>query len=450
MKMSDLDSPSVGKKHSKLLIPIVRTTRSFYPFVGVLLLLMFWGAYAYAFQLRNGLAVTGLNNSVFWGVYIVNFVFFIGVAHVGALVSAILRLMKVPWSKPVTRMAEVVTLAALPVAALMPLIDLGRVDRLHFVFLFGRLQSPIVWDFIAISTYVVGSMLFLYIPLIPDIKVVRESPLMKSRVKKLLYRILSAGWKGSAGQWTRLRKGIFALAVIILPIVFMVHTVVSYIFAMQLVPGWNSSIFGPYFVLGAVMSGVATLIIVMWFARRLYHWEDYLQNVHFKGLAIMLLVMVLGYMYFTMNDYVGVAYLGELAERGLLSTIFLQEYSPWFALQLVLLLAASMILILPRTRTINGTFVAAMMVFVSAWVKRFVIIVPPLLNPRIPRELVIYTPSWAEWAITFGAFASFILILTVFAKLFPIVSIWEVEEGEREAEKERPSVPQPLMGGPRE
>ncbi|MFQ5712041.1 MAG: NrfD/PsrC family molybdoenzyme membrane anchor subunit [Candidatus Geothermarchaeales archaeon] len=429
MERSDVEEPGVGD-HEILLRPLTRSGRAYYFFIGALTAVVLWGVYAWYIQLTHGLIVTGLRDYVFWGVYITNFVFFIGIAHVGALVSGILRVTKAEWGRPIMRMAEVITISSLPFAALMPLIDLGRFDRILNVVFYGRLESPVVWDFIAISTYMVGSSIFLYVPLIPDIAVCRDRLTEVSGWRRRIYKIFALGWVSDEHQWRLIKKATMAMAITIIGVVFIVHTVVSWIFGMTLRVGWNSTIFGPYFVMGAILSGVAVLIIAMWSVRRVYHFEAYLRPVHFKLLGWLLFALDMGYLYFTVNEYLTVSYKLEVAERGLINSLFFGEYLVpfWFAIVVGLIIPA-LIVVVPKTRSIPGILIASMMVFLGLWIKRYVIIVPTLTNPYLPASAY-YMPTWIEWSITAGAFAGFVLLFTLFSKYFPIVSVWEVSEGE--------------------
>src|SRR5690242_15754171 len=222
-----------------------------------------WGLIAFIHQLRIGLAATAMGNYFSWGVYIINFVFFIGISHAGTLVSAILRVTGAEWRRPITRMAEGITVFALMIGAPMIIVDMGRPDRLLNVIIHGRLQSPILWDVCSVTTYLSGSLMYLYLPMIPDLAVLRDHPGNFAPWRRWLYRKLSIGWTGTPDQWRRLERAISVMAVVIIPVAISVHTVVSWIFGMTLRAGWHSTIFGPYFVVGAIFSGIAALITAM-------------------------------------------------------------------------------------------------------------------------------------------------------------------------------------------
>jgi len=401
---------------------------AYWAFIAVLLGIVGFGAYAYATQLQNGLVVTAMRNNVLWGLYITNFVFFIGISHVGALMSAILRLSGAEWRKPITRMAEAITAASLAMGAIMPIVDLGRPDRILNIFAYGRLQSPILWDFISIGTYLTGSLVFLLLPIIPDAAILRDKLTEVSVLRRRLYRALSFGWTGTAYQHMKLEKAIGIMSILIIPIAISVHTVVSWIFAMTLRIGWNSSVFGPYFVAGALLSGVASVILAMAAFRWFYHLEDYLTPKHFRNLAYLMLALIVAYIYFTLNEYVTPAYKWETSEGYLLGSLFTGEFSALFMfVQVAGLIFPGVLVALPRTRTILGYTVASALVVVGMWIKRFLIVVPTLARAQVGEFWATYNPSWVEWSITAAAFAGFVLLYTMFSRVFPIISIWETE-----------------------
>jgi len=410
-----------------LFAPVLRTTRGFWLGAAPLLAMTLWGMYAYTLQLRYGLGVTGLNRPVAWGIYIINFVFFIGISHAGTLISAILRLCKAEWRRPITRAAEAITVLVLFFGLGSIIMDLGRPDRLFYVLQYGRLQSPLLWDVTSITTYLTGSSLYLYLPLIPDLALVRDRA---TGWRRTFYTFLALGWRGTPGQHRRLERGIAVMAVLVIPIAISVHTVVSWVFSMTLQPMWKSTIFGPYFVTGAIFSGIAALIISMAAVRRAYHLENYLKPVHFNSLSILLLVMSLLWFYFTFAEHMTAYYGGELGEAMVLFAKVTGPYAPAFwAMAILNFVIPVAILANRRTRTLTGIVVASASVVVGMWLERYLIVVPTLANPRLPYARGFYAPTWVEVSITAGAVAFFMLLYMIFTKLFPIISIWEVREG---------------------
>jgi Ni/Fe-hydrogenase subunit HybB-like protein len=412
--------------------PIKTHSSSSYALASSLLAIALWGAYAYYVQLTTGLGVTGMRAVVSWAFYIINFVFFIGISHVGALMSAILRLTNAEWRKPITRIAEVVTFSSLMMAVMMPVIDLGRPDRLLNTIVFARLQSPLTWDFMAIGTYMIGSTIFLYLPLIPDIASCRDKLTEASKLRRWVYGKLSLGWNGSSAQWNHLEKAIKMMSIIIIPIAISVHTVVSWDFAMLFRTGWNSTIFGPYFVSGALLSGVATVILVMAFLTKFYHLEGYITKRHFDNLGKLLIALDIIVIYFTINENLvpGYKFFDSSSPEGQwMASLLYGQYATFFWIQLIGgLIIPAFLIGLPRTRTLTGYLIASLLVDIGMWVERFNIIVPTLALPQLSYSWGSYMPTWVELSIVAGTFAGFTLIYLVFSRLFPIVSIWETQE----------------------
>ncbi len=343
------DSPA---RERVLLASMRATGRGYYTLVGGLSAIVVWGLVAYAVQLRYGLGVTGLRDYVMWGLYITNFVFFIGISHAGTLISAILRVTGADWRRPITRLAEAITVFALLVAAPMVLVDMGRPDRVLNLLLHGRIQSPILWDLLSITTYLTGSLLYLFLPLVPDLALLSrlpDVPLWKRR----LYAMLSFRWRDTEAQRRLLERAIATMAVIIIPVAVSVHTVVSWIFGMTLRAGWNSTIFGPYFVIGAILSGVAGVIVAMAAFRWMYHLEEYITELHFRRMGYILLALVLIYGYFTFAEYLTPVYKMATAERGYLAAVLGGRFAPlfWFT-QVGGLLVPLLLLTLPTISSV--------------------------------------------------------------------------------------------------
>lgn len=413
-----------------VLRPLTHTSRAWYAWLAMLLVLIAVGLVAYAGQVGQGLAVTGMDDTVIWGLYISNFVFFSGLSMAGTFISAILRITGAEWRRPLTRIAELTTVAALLMCAIMPVVDIGRPDRIGNLLRYGRAQSPLVWDILAISTYLAASAIYLYLFLIPDAALLRDGLAGRvSRWRRWLYAAAAVGWRGEPAQRRRLDRAANIMMLLVIPIGVTVHSVVSWIFGMTYRAGWNSTIFAPYFAVGALYSGTAMLITLMFIFRRLYHLEDTFTERHFRYLGYMMAAFGVIYLYFTFAEYLTVAYKLEGGERLLLDELFLGRYSVlvWtgFLGGQILPVVLAM---LPRTRTIRVLFVASVLANIGMWIKRFVIVVPSLSLPQMPYEWGVYTPTWVEIAITVASFAGFALVFTLFARLFPIVSLWEMAE----------------------
>jgi Ni/Fe-hydrogenase subunit HybB-like protein len=451
--------------------PTRKWGRSTQIWIGFLLIVISWSLYCYVHQLRGGLGVTAMRNYVSWGLYISTFVFFIGISHSGTLVSAILRITKQEWRRPITRSAELLTFVSLLFGGLMPIIDLGRPDRLHHLVLFGRLQSPLLWDIISICTYFVGSTVFLFLPMIPDMALCRDRltvcDTQFKKFRKWLYTKMAIGWKGTKTQWHMLEKAMTIMTIVIIPVAVSVHTVVSYIFAMTLRPGWDSTVFGPYFVAGALYSGSACVIIGMAAFRKFYRLQKYITPRHFDLIGRVVLALTLIYAYLNLNEYWIPAYKMVTAEGHLLNDLFYGSYSKVFwTCQFGTVLLPIFIMSFPAGRKITPLVITCVIIAAGAWVKRYLIVVPTLLHPfmpiqEVPGDWSSYFPNWVEFSITGGCLAGIFLVITLFAKFFPMMAVWEVEEGvqiehdrqaavdirlEREAEEARLSEGQAEQG----
>ncbi|MFC2018111.1 NrfD/PsrC family molybdoenzyme membrane anchor subunit [Chloroflexota bacterium] len=423
--------------------PVMHRGRNYYLLVASLSVFVILGIAAYIYQFVEGLTVTGLSRQVFWGVYITDFVFFIGISHAGTLISAILRITKAEWRRPVTRCAELITVMVLFFGVASILIDLGRPDRMFNIVKHANFGSPLLWDLTSVSVYLTCSISFLYTAMIPDIAMLRDRGIKP----RWLYEILAIGWRGTERQKKRLNIAVTILCIAVIPVAVSVHTVVSYVFAMTTQPMWHSAIFGPYFVVGAIFSGIAALIIAMAIIRKVYHLENYLTQQHFTNLGYLLLAMTVFWFYFTFGEYLTAWYGHEPTEMKVFWEKFTGDYAPhYWAMVICCFVIPMCILPFNKTRTILGTCIASGAIVIGMWLERYVIIVPTLLNQRLessridasvypPVESVAavnYAPSWVEWAIFVGCFAFFVLLYVVFTKYFPIISIWELREGREE------------------
>jgi Ni/Fe-hydrogenase subunit HybB-like protein len=423
---------------SRVLHPLVQATRGWYIAYACAIAVLLIGVGAEIYQLKYGLFVTGMRDRILWGLYITNFVFFIGISHAGTLISAILRTAQAGWRTPVTRMAEFITVVALSVGGLMPMIDLGRPDRIPNLFVYGRWQSPILWDVLAISTYLVGSVGYLYLPLVPDLAIARDrlGP-NAGKIKSVLYRSAALGWRNTPTQRRLLHRAMTIMMLLIIPIAISVHTVVSWIFAMTLREPWNSTIFGVFFVAGAIFSGIAVLVLLMALLRKVYHLEEYLLEKHFVYLGYLIAAMSAIMVYFNISEYLVTGYKANAATEFQFNQMFRGEFAGWFWFYLLGgMVLPILIIAYPRTRNIRGIVIASVLVAIGMWVERFFIVVASLRIPLLPYEPREYAPTWVEIAITAGAFALFSLVILTFVRFIPVVSMWEQAE-QHEADQEQ-------------
>jgi len=343
--MLRVDSELKQKLIDPLFAPL---DRNFKLSAGVLLALIGWGALLYFRQVFLGLGVTGMGRPVYWSMYIVNFVFFIGISHAGTLISAILRVTGAEWRRPITRVAEAITVFALIVGSMQILIDMGRIDRLPFTVIFGRLQSPIIWDIISVTLYLLGSVTYLFLPLMPDLAIIRDNlPENVPEWRRKLYTILSLGWSGTKEQWVRLEKAIAFMAVFIIPVAVSVHSIISWILATTLQPGWHSTIFGPYFVAGAIFSGIGALFIAMTAVRKVFGLEKYIAQKQYRNLGLLFIAMNAIWFYFTFAENLGIATGQQIYEMPILAVKLWGEFAPTFWVMITCMAVAFYILVVP-------------------------------------------------------------------------------------------------------
>ena len=432
--MTDLEIVSrLPQDERVLLMPLVRTTRVFWYWAFLMAAVSLWGAFAYSYQLRHGLGATGLNTPEYWGIYIICFVFFIGISHAGTLISAILRVANAEWRRSITRSAEFITVLVIGFGAVQPVLDLGRPDRVLNVVLNPQPFSPLLWDIMSIGLYLTASSIYLYVPMIPDLARIRDLGLRP----RLLYWFLGIGYRDTPAARATLERIIAILAVAVIPIAVSVHTVIGWIFALTLRPMWHSAIFGPYFVVGAIFSGIAALIIAMTILRRVYNLGAYFKAVHFENMGLLLLVMAIIWFYFTFAENLTVWYGGEEAELATLYSKLIGDFAiPFWSMVATCFFIPFALMARKATRNVTGTTIASVAVVIGMWLERFNIVVPTSMHPRVEMQGLHYLPSWVELSIMAGTFSGFILVYMVATKFFPIISIWEIKEGRERSVEE--------------
>jgi molybdopterin-containing oxidoreductase family membrane subunit len=384
-------------------------------------------------QVYEGLGVAGYQHPVFWGAYIVTFVFWIGIAHAGTLISAILYLFRAKWRNAINRSAEAMTVFAVLTAAQFLGIHVGRIWKSYFILpypnqraLWVNFKSPLLWDTFAISTYATISIVFLYVGLIPDFAIARDRA---SGWRKLLYGALSLGWQGTSKEWKSHNRSVLHLSGLATPLVLSVHSVVSWDFAMTLVPGWHATIFAPYFVAGAIFSGFAMVLTMMIPVRRIFGLEEYITNYHFENMSrfILLTSIIVGYAY--VAEYFVAWYSQVEMEQ---TAFWLRAFGPYWISTWTMILCNAVfpqLLWFKKLRTnVPFLFVLSVLINVGMWFERYVIIITGLSREYDPAVCGIYTPSWPDLAIVTGSFAFFSMFFLIFLKLFPIIAISEVKE----------------------
>ena len=428
-----LGQSTTDKITSDLLRPI-RLTKGFMAWMGFLGVSLVVCLGAYVIQLKDGLVVTGLGDYVSWGMYISNFVFFVATSLIGMLISAVLGLSGAKWASPLARIAEIIALAFAAVAGLVIVSDMGHPERLLNVFIHGRIQSPILWDVTVVTIYVLISALFLYIPLIPDLKICHDKLDKLPPFARNIYKVLSLNWTGSHEQEKIVKQLTRAIAIFIIPVALAIHTVTSWLFASTSRIGWDSSIFGPYFVTGAFVSGSAAVIIAMYFYRKNYKLEDYITLSHFDKMGKLLVLVSLVYLYFNLNEYMVPAYKMKKFDAIHLQSLFAGTHALMFWLvQIFGLILPIILLVFNKMRKPLPMLIIASFVLVGAWFKRYIIVVPTQEHPFLPIQNVplsfkVYSPTLIETLVTIAPFILVLLIITILSKVIPIVSIHETIE----------------------
>ena len=393
-----------------------------------------FGLFCFIYQVYSGLGVAGYRHPVFWGVYITDFVFWVGIAHSGTLISAILYLFRANFRMSIYRIAEAMTVFAVLTAGLFPIIHLGRPWNFYWLFpypnqreLWVNFKSPLVWDVFAVSTYLTVSALFFFIGMIPDIAAIRDR--VTEAPRKIIYSILSLGWKGSNWEWLHYSRAYLFFAAFATPLVLSVHSVVSWDFAMSNLPGWHTTIFAPYFVAGAIFSGLGMVIMLTIPIRKIFHLEDYITLDNYDGMAklIMLTSGIIGYAYAA--EFFMAWYSGNPAEWGQFYYRITGEYAIFYWIMII----CNVIIPLPLwfksvRRNLKILFIMSIFINIGMWFERFNIIVISLSHGFDPAAWGIYKPSWVEVGITVGSFAWFLMFFLIFLKTLPAVSIAEMKE----------------------
>ena len=406
--------------------------------VTVLTLVVFTGLGAFGYMVNKGIGVTGLNRPVFWGFFITNFVFWIGISHAGIMISAILRLTQAEWRRPITRAAEVLTVFSLMAAMHTPLFHVGRPWRDFWVFPydFGRgvwpnIRSPFVWDPSAVGTYMIASTLFVFVALLPDLAIVRDRT---TGLVSKVYGAMCMGWRGTPRQWRMQAVAGILLSALVLPVFVSVHSIVSWDFAVTIgVDGWHSTIFAPYFIIGAIHSGVSAVAMIMALMVWLWNWGRIIRPDHFDAIGRLLIVVSTTWFFFFFLEWVFALYTLESAEIALRELQLFQW--PYIFLFIAFLLTAYFIpvplwLFKNVRRNAKWIVFTTVLVNIGMWLERFLIIIPGLARKTpLTFDWGTYHPSLIEILIVAETFAFVALGLLLFAKVFPLVPLFDIKEG---------------------
>ncbi|MGE5218139.1 MAG: NrfD/PsrC family molybdoenzyme membrane anchor subunit [Chloroflexota bacterium] len=421
-----------------------RTPRFWYVGFGLAFILVLVLLFCIAALIAVGVGLFGIMIPVAWGFAIVNFVWWIGIGHAGTLISAILLLLRQKWRQSINRFAEAMTLFAVACAGLFPILHLGRPWFAYWLFPYPstmgiqpQFRSPLVWDVFAVSTYFTVSLLFWFLGLIPDLATLRDRA--RSRVPRFIYGMLAMGWRGSAIHWHRYEMAYLLLAGLATPLVVSVHTVVSFDFAVALVPGWHSTIFPPYFVAGAIYSGFAMVLTIAIPLRKLYGLEDFITLRHLKNMGIVMLatgmIVAYGYLIETFMAW----YSGDIFEKYMMMNRMFGPYGWMYWLLVLFNILIPQALWFRRLHTnVLVLFVIAISVNIGMWLERYVIVVVSLHRDYMPSMWGMYSGTIVDYAVLAGSIGLFVCLLFIFIRVLPMISIFEMRElvHEEEAKSE--------------
>jgi len=427
--------------------PMMQKSSSLSKFwIGTLLAIILLGLVAFILQVIKGHEITGMRDNVVWGIYIINFIFFVGLSYSGAFISGILHFFKSPWKNSVSRIVEIITVLSLIVGPIFILLCIGRLDRLHYLFLYPRIQSPITWDIIAIMTDLIGCFIYLYLTFIPDLAILRDHGDLDTPLwRKKLYKFLAIGYQDTPTQYKRLHKIISIMSTMIIAMAIVAYTVLAWIFSLTLQPGWNSTIFAPYFIIAGLYSGVGVIIISMYLIRKFLKLEKYIRKAHFIVAGIILLVISLLFGYFTFTEYFSRWFSHSTANHLLLETLFTRYFWEFIFANYLGVLIPIFILFIKKLRTIKWITFASVVAVLGLWLNRYLIVVPTLETPFMPiqdtrEEFVHYSATWIEWSLSFAGIAAFFLFFTLIIKLIPIIPMSGIIDYERISNRKRNNV----------
>jgi Ni/Fe-hydrogenase subunit HybB-like protein len=399
---------------------------------GVAFLLTMMLLYAIGYLFVKGVGIWGINIPVGWGFAIVNFVWWIGIGHAGTLISAILLLLRQSWRNSINRFAEAMTLFAVAAAGTFPLLHLGRPWLFYWLFPYPntmtywpQFRSPLVWDVFAVSTYFTISLLFWFIGLIPDLATLRDRA--ENRGTRMIYGMLAMGWRGSARHWHRYETAYLLLAGLATPLVLSVHTVVSFDFAISILPGWHTTIFPPYFVAGAIYSGFAMVLMLAIPIRKFYGLEDFITDRHLQNSAKVMLAtgLIVAYGY-GIEAFMG-WYSGNRYDAFLLWNRLHGPYAPWYYLLLACNIFVPQVLWIKKLRSSPfWLFLVSLDILIGMWLERFIIVVVSLHRDFLNSSWGMYYPTRWDWMTYIGTIGMFLAAMFLFVRILPMISIFEM------------------------
>ena len=428
--MSELTFETIN---TTVLDTLTRPGKAYWCLIALLFCGAIMGASCWAYQIIVGVGVAGMNTPVHWGTYLINFVFWVGIAHSGTLISAILFLFRAQWRNPIARAAETMTVFAVCIAGLFPFIHLGRAWLVFYMLplpnqrtLWPNFQSPLMFDVIAISTYLTVSSLFWYTGLLPDLAIIRDR---SHGVRKNIFKVLSLGWSGKTGQWINYSRAYLLFAGLATPLVISVHSVVSWDFALSVIPGWHTTIFAPYFVAGAIHSGLAMVLTLCIPLRKILKYEALITMDVLESIAktIVFTGIIVGFSYAT--EVFIAWYSHNSIEMETFWWRAFGHYAPEYWIMVVCNTVIPLLYLSKKIRThVIPLFIISIFVNIGMWFERFVIIAGSVAHDFLPNAWGHYRPTWVEGGIMVGAFCLFFFLFLLFVKHLPSVSMTEMKE----------------------
>lgn len=410
-------------------------------------LVLLAGLGALIYMIIEGHTVTGMRDYVPWGLFIINFIYLLGFSYAGALLTALIHLSKISWLDPIKRMLELMTMFTIILGPLYIFLCVGRLDRIHHLFIYSKLQSPMAWDKLAIITFMLFFVVYIYISHIKDFAILRDSKEVKvASWKRNLYRFFAIGYKETPEQKKTLDSAQNIMAAILIPTSIVAYSLLAWLFGMNLRPGWHSTIFAPYFIVTAVYSSLALVIVVMWVYRKTFKLEHLIKERLFNRLGFALLIMTLIYGYFTFSEFITEWYnLNKGTEKWMMKFFDFGEFGAMNLLMIFLtMFLPIIILVIPKFRSINSISVLSLLIVFGLWLKRYLLIVPTLETPYIPMqelrpEYAHYQATWVEWVLSAAGIALFIILYMLYSKFMPILPIADTNP------KKKAEIPEPFF-----
>ena len=430
-----MESSAFDQLLAKFKHPVSSPSKGWWTLMIIMLVLVVFGLVGLVQQIKHGHIVTGMRDHVVWGIFIVNFIFFLGIGYAGAILAGIFHLTRLQWAKPLHRIAVLFSLVGLCIGPIFIFLCVGRLDRILYLFKYARIQSPITWDVLAILTNLILVSTYLYIAHIRDFAKLRDTQVFSMPGwKRRLYTKLALGFRSTPQQITHLNRAQNVLAATMIPTAILADSLLAWLFGMSLRPGWHSTLFAPEFILVAIFSGVALLILLMWIYRQKYGLHSLITGQHFQYAGYVLLMLSLGFAYFTFSEYITEWYnINETHGRWLDKFLTFGEFGMMSAVTISFAIVIPItVLIIPKLRNPGSITFISVLILVGLWFKRYLIIVPTLETPYLPiqdirSEYVNYGATWVEWSLSLAGLGLGVIILLLLNFMAPVIPVADIE-----------------------